>query len=115
MKQNVKCKIKYNGQQDGIHILTPFTSAGDEIGWNFVDLFMSNSQFTIGTYLEIMSHNYKAASRVSFMGRTCFTQWLFSWMASFKVWNIYIDKPIQYKKLFSVLYFTFLIKPNRGI
>ena len=84
-KKSPGCAIRYCGKQDGIHVLSSSTAAGDEIGWNYVNMVM-NSQTTISCYHTITQKKYQSCgSTISFMGRTTLTDWLFSWMSSFNI------------------------------
>ncbi len=66
-------------------MLSKKTAAGDEIGWNFVKL-SDSSQFSISAYQSFVNEQYKACGgTVSFMSRTTFTDWLFSWIVNFKI------------------------------
>ena len=77
------CRIEYSGQQDGLHILSSQTAAGDEIGWDFVNT-VSKSQISLSAYCSITSDRYYS-STAAFMSRQTFTDWVFSWMSNFKI------------------------------
>lgn len=79
------CRIPYSGAQDGIHILSRATAAGDELGWNYVNLVL-NCQASLSSYrLGILKKYEACGSKVPFMSRTTLTDWIFSWLVNFKI------------------------------
>ena len=75
------CVIEYSGEQDSIHILSRYTAAGDEIGWDYVNHVM-NSAISFSGYCNIVNARYPLGE--SFMSRQTFIDFIFSWMANFK-------------------------------
>ena len=74
------------GRDDGIHLLSPLTGAGDEIGWDFVDRVMK-SQITFSGYCDLITNQYKRLNKMSapFMSVNTFLDWWFSWAGNFKI------------------------------
>ena len=77
------CRIKYSGLQDGLHILSSSTAAGDELGWDFINN-VTTSQMSITSFCFITESRYHG-KKVSFMSRQTFTDWIFSWMSNFHI------------------------------
>ena len=77
-----ECLLVYSGEQDALHILSTHTAAGDEIGWDYIN-HATRSTTSLGAYCDIMSERYP--SGVSFMSRQTFTEFIFSWMSSFRI------------------------------
>ncbi len=75
----------YSGYEDSLHFLSKFTAAGDEIGWEYINNVM-NSQYSLSCFCNVKDAAYKmAGSKVSFMSRQTFTDWIFSWMVNFRI------------------------------
>ncbi len=83
LQREKRCQLTYCGSQDGLHFLTCETAAGDEMGWDFITM-VSNAQVSITSYCDIVTSRYYF-SKVPFMSRNTFTDWIFSWMANFKI------------------------------
>lgn len=66
-----------------MHILSSMTAAGDEIGWDFVNM-VTNTQMSLSAFCTITNSKYYA-SKLSFMSRNTFTDWIFSWLANFNI------------------------------
>jgi hypothetical protein len=71
------------GEEEGLHILSPFTAAGDEMGYEFIEMVM-NSQSSISSFCTMKAASYYG-SKVRFMSRQTFTEWIFSWLVNFRV------------------------------
>lgn len=85
LHRNPECRIQYSGQQDGLHILSKQTAAGDEIGWDFVNA-ITMSPISLSAYCYIANARYyNTNKKASFMSRQTFTDWVFSWLANFKI------------------------------
>ena len=73
------------GHQDATHFLSSETAAGDELGWNYLNL-VTNSQATLTCFQAITDKKHKGlVSSVSFGSRRTKTEWLFSWMCDFGI------------------------------
>ncbi len=84
LARNEKCEQPYCGRQDGLHILSSKSAAGDEIGWVYVNFVSSNQSSIKGVRDHFNSCYALSGSNVQFMCRTTFTNWLFSWLVNFK-------------------------------
>ena len=76
------CSIHYTGSEDGLHLLSKVTAAGDEIGWEFINTVMK-SQFSISAFCDMKDSLYYGKAR--FMSRQTFTDWIFTWLVNFNV------------------------------
>jgi hypothetical protein len=80
-----QCRLQhYSGEVDCLHFWTKHTTAGDEIRWDFVfrvRCFTSKISFT--TFCDEMTEHLKTANSqsASFMSRSTFVYWFFSWAA----------------------------------
>ena len=86
--QCVTCPIvtkKYDGSQDGIHILSLHTAAGDDVGWEYLTL-ATNSKFSLSCFIKHLSMRYELnRSVIHFMSRSTFTDRIFGWMVNCKI------------------------------
>ena len=48
------CRVQYSGKEDGIHQWSKEISAGDEIGWDFVDSVI-NSKISFTAFVRRMT------------------------------------------------------------
>ena len=84
---NNQCHLEYSGDQDSIFFLSNNTSAGDEIGWDFISM-VKNSKLSFTAYCNEMTRQYQSTSShlaAPFMGTNTFVKWIFAWMGSMKI------------------------------
>ena len=75
MKKEPSCRIPYSGQQDGLHILSSHTAAGEELAWEFINI-VTNSQISPTAFCSVVNSRYYF-SKIPFMSRQTFTDWIF--------------------------------------
>ena len=73
----------YSGRQDAIHILSSQTAAGDELGWDYINT-VSVSETSFTAFCLLYSKRYMQKT-VQFMSHQTFIEYIFSWMANFKI------------------------------
>ncbi len=85
LASNPQCRVNYCGSQDALHFLSNQSAAGDEMGYDFIT-HASSMPTTLSGYCGVINQRYTIINKKAhkFMSRTTFTDWLFSWMASFQ-------------------------------
>ena len=83
LNKEPSCRIPYSGQQDGLHILSSHTAAGEELAWEFINI-VTNSQISLTAFCSVVNSRYYF-STIPFMSRQTFTDWIFSWLANFRI------------------------------
>jgi hypothetical protein len=80
------CRLQYTGENDCLHLWTKETSAGDEIGWDFVSR-VKRSRISFTSFCNEMTDTYKSnyLSSAKFMSRSTFVSWFFSWAATMNI------------------------------
>ena len=73
--------MPYSGQQDGLHILSSHTAAGEGFAREFINS-ISNSQILLSVFCYVVNSHY-CFSKIPFISRQTFTDWMFSWLANF--------------------------------
>ena len=83
LNKELACCIPYSGHQDGLHILSSHTAAGEELAWEFSNI-VTNSQISLTAFCSVVNSRYYL-SKIPFMSRQTFTDWIFSWLANFRI------------------------------
>ena len=83
LNKRKECTIQYSGHQDAMHNLTSHAAAGDKIGWDFTNT-VTKCQVSLSAYCALVSKRY-CYLEMSFMRRSTFTDFTFSWLANLNV------------------------------
>ena len=81
LAERLECRIIYSGHVDSIHLHSSVTAVGDEIGHDFIK-HVTESSVSITSFVDIISSKYTPPAE--FMSRQTFTDYVFSWLASFR-------------------------------
>ncbi|WAR14459.1 hypothetical protein MAR_004564, partial [Mya arenaria] len=81
------CKLTWQeGKDECLHVLSSETAAGDEIGWEYVSMVMSNTGCTFSGFCQVKDAFYKLRHpNAKFMDASVFIRWWFSWASSMKI------------------------------
>ena len=93
------CSISYSGEDHSIFFLSEITSAGDEIGWDFVSA-VKNSRISFTAFCNEMTRKYRTTNVLSapFMSPNTFVKWIFGWMGSMQIdFRKHVDPWCKYK------------------
>ena len=95
------CKIPYTqaAEEKGIFLKTTQTGAGDEIGWDFIEL-VRKTKSSFSSYCNELIRRYQTTNIYSgpFMSDNTFISWFFAWLAAFKIdFRKEVDPWCQYK------------------
>lgn len=98
----------FGGEKEGIFFLSKSTGAGDEIGWDFVDM-VRKGRFSFTAFYSINTQRYKTTNSKSqnFMSAKTFGKWWLSWVVAMKIdFRLEIDPICKHdpKMLASVLF-----------
>ena len=83
---NDNCCLEYSGDQDSIFFLSKYTCAGDEIGWDFVNL-VKTSKISFTAFCNEMTRRYQTTNVLTapFKSVNTFVKWILAWMGSMKI------------------------------
>ena len=95
------CKIPYTqaAKEKGIFLKSTHTGAGDEIGWDFIEL-VRRTKSSFSAYCNELTCRYQTTNIHSgpFMSGNTFISWFFSWIAAFKIdFQKEVDSWCEYK------------------
>ncbi|WAR15987.1 hypothetical protein MAR_030581, partial [Mya arenaria] len=81
------CKLTWQeGKDECLHVLSSETAAGDEIGWEYVSMVMSNTGCTFSGFCQVKDAIYKFRHpNAKFMDASVFIRWWFSWASNMKI------------------------------
>lgn len=80
-------KKRYGGPKNSIHVWSKYTAAGQELGWDFISNVRKLNGCSFSGFCDMMTHYYQSGvhTRRSFMSKTTFIQWFFSFVAAFQI------------------------------
>ena len=82
------CMIPYTkgAEENAIFMYSTTTTAGDEIGWDFVTLVIATKS-SFSAFCKEMTRKYQTTNILArpFMSPNTFIKWFFSWIAAFKL------------------------------
>ena len=82
------CKIPYTqaAEEKGIFLKSTHTGAGDEIGWDFIEL-VCKTESSFSAYCNELTCRYQTTNIHSepFMSGNTYISWFCSWIAAFKI------------------------------
>ena len=81
-----QCQLEYSGEQDSTFFLSNFTCAGDEIGWDFINM-VKTSKISFTAFCNEMTRKYQTTNPLaaSFISVNTFVKWIFAWMGSMQI------------------------------
>ena len=99
--QNGTCKIPYivAAQDKGIFLKSSQTGAGDEIGWDFIEL-VRRTKTSFSAYCNELTQKYQTTNINAgpFMSGNTFIGWFFAWIRAFKIdFQKEVDPWCEYK------------------
>ena len=99
--QNGTCKIPYivAAQEKGIFLKSSQTGAGDEIGWDFIEL-VRRTKTSFSAYCNELTRKYQTTNINAgpFMSGNTFIGWFFAWITAFKIdFRKEVDPWCEYK------------------
>ena len=73
-------------EEKAIFMYSTVTTAGDEIGWDFVTLVIATKS-SFSAFCKEMTRKYQTTNILAgpFMSPNTFIKWFFSWIAAFKL------------------------------
>ena len=76
----------FGGENEGIFVLSKHTAAGDELGWDFIDM-VRKGRVSFTAFCDLMTTRYKTTnpSGRKFMSPKTFVKWWLSWVAAFRL------------------------------
>lgn len=78
---------KYGGPKNHIHVWSKLKAAGHEIGWDFISNVRKLNGCSFSGFCDMMTHYYQSGvdPKCSFMSKTTFIKWFFSFLAAFQI------------------------------